>query len=132
MPWRAAAGIAFLVALAACKGSSSSSSGTSAAGDGGPPPPTRTGSCDRVPATGTCSEYDGAYLAKNEGLVTSTCAKLGGTFVWAECPNTSVVGACTLSTSEVRKFYGTGGAAYEPDRARTECERTFHGSWKAR
>jgi hypothetical protein len=52
--------------------------------------------------------------------------------VYAECPNTSVVGACTLSTGEVRKFYGTGGAAFEPDRARSECLTSYRGAWQAR
>jgi hypothetical protein len=92
----------------------------------------RVGSCDRAPSTGTCSEYNGTYLAQNEILLTSSCTKLGGTFVYAECPNTSVVGACLLSTGETRKFYGTGGSAYEPDRARKECEDAFRGSWRAR
>jgi hypothetical protein len=92
----------------------------------------RVGSCDRASSTGTCSEYGGTYLAQNEILLTSSCGKLGGTFVYAECPNTSVVGACTLSTGEVRKFYATGASGYEPDRARKECESSFHGSWQAR
>lgn len=90
----------------------------------------RIGSCDRAPSTGTCSEYSGAYLVQNEILLTSSCAKLGGTFVYAECPNTSVVGSCTLSTGEVRKFYGTGSAAYEPERARSECEGSYRGAWR--
>lgn len=94
------------------------------------PSPSRVGSCDRVVATGTCSEYTGTYLAQNEVLLTSTCAKLGGTWVYAECPNTSVVGKCTLSTTEVRKFYGTGAASYEPDKAKTECETSFRGTWQ--
>ncbi|MBX3262318.1 MAG: hypothetical protein KIS78_34795 [Labilithrix sp.] len=92
----------------------------------------RVGSCDRAPTTGTCSEYAGAYLAQNEILLTSSCSRLGGTFVYAECPNTSVVGACALSTGEVRMFYGTGASAYEPERARQECEGSFHGAWQAR
>lgn len=93
---------------------------------------TRIGSCDRVAITGTCSEYAGKYLADNEVLFTSSCSKLGGTWVYAECPNTSVIGACTLSTSEVRKFYGAGAAAWDPERARSECVGSFGGSWQAR
>jgi hypothetical protein len=93
---------------------------------------TRIGSCDRVAITGTCSEYAGKYLADNEVLLTSSCAKLGGTFVYTECPNTSVIGSCTLSTSEVRKFYGAGAAAWDPERARSECVGSFGGSWQAR
>lgn len=93
--------------------------------------PSRIGSCDRGQSTGTCSEYAGTYLEQNQLLLTSSCSKLGGTFVYAECPNTSVVGACTLSTTEVRKFYGTGAAAYEADRAKSECEKSFRGTWVA-
>lgn len=110
----------------------------STASDGGassrhePQGPQRVGSCDRGSSTGTCSEYAGTYLAQNELLLTSSCAKLGGTFVYAECPNTSVVGACTLSTSEIRKFYGTGASAYDAERARKECETSYRGSWEAR
>jgi hypothetical protein len=79
---------------------------------------------------GTCSEYGGTYLAQNEILVKSSCAKLGGTWVAAECPNTSVVGGCTLSSGEVRKYYGTGTSAYDVDRAKSECATTLHGSWR--
>lgn len=90
----------------------------------------RVGSCDRAPAVGTCSEYASEYLAANEALVKSSCTKLGGTFVDAPCPNTSVVGACTLSSGEVRKYYGTGASAYDAARARAECIGTFHGEWR--
>jgi hypothetical protein len=117
-----------VIALVACDHSSASSGGS----DAGAAASGRIGSCDRAASTGTCSEYRGTYLTENEILLTSSCGKLGGTFVYAECPNTSVVGACTLSTSEVHTFYGTGASAYEPDRARKECEASFHGAWKAR
>lgn len=94
--------------------------------------PIRTASCDRGQAAGTCSEYTGTYLDQNEFLLKSSCGKLGGAFVFAACPNTSVVGDCTLSTSEVRRFYGTGASAFDPERGRTSCEGTFRGSWRAR
>jgi hypothetical protein len=92
----------------------------------------RTASCDRGAIVGTCSEYAGKYLADNEVLLSSMCTKLGGTFVYAECPNTTVIGACTLSTSEVRKFYGAGSAAWDPERARGECAGSLGGSWQPR
>ncbi|MBX3201036.1 MAG: hypothetical protein KF894_23045 [Labilithrix sp.] len=120
-----------VVALVACD-RSAASSGDDGGGATRAQAPGRLGSCDRAPTTGTCSEYAGAYLAQNEVLLTSSCSRLGGTFVYAECPNTSVVGACTLSTGEVRKFYGTGASAYEPERARQECESSFNGAWQAR
>lgn len=120
-----------LIALIACErapaASGQDAGGTSQLEAGG-----RIGSCDRGSLTGTCSEYAGAYLAQNEILLTSSCAKLGGTFVYAECPNTSVIGACTLSTSEIRKFYGTGASAYAPEQAQKECETSFRGSWTPR
>ncbi len=94
--------------------------------------PMRVGSCDRSSSTGTCSQYAGSYLSQNEVLLTSSCSKLGGTFVYAECPNTSVIGACTLSTGEVRKFYGTGASAYEPEPAQKECETSYRGTWASR
>ena len=88
------------------------------------------GSCDRVGSLGTCSEYAGAYLAQNEMVITSTCAKVNGTFVYAPCPNTSIVGACTLSTGEVRRFYsGASANAYTAARAKSECE-TFGGKFE--
>lgn len=112
-----------------CRGSSA----TAAADDGGAPSAVaRVASCDRASVTGTCSEYEGSYLAQNENLLKASCAKLGGTYVLAECPNTSVIGSCKLSTGESRKFYGTGASAYEPDRARKECEATFRGAWQPR
>lgn len=92
---------------------------------------TRVVSCDRVPATSLCSEYSGSYLAQNEAVLSSSCGKLGGAFVPAECPNTSVLGSCTLSTSEVRKFYGSSGAAYDAARAENECATSYKGKWSA-
>src|SRR4051794_40416064 len=59
--------------------------------------PLRTSSCDRVTGQSVCSEYSGAYLAQNEAVLSSTCGKLSGAFAAAECPNTSVLGACTLA-----------------------------------
>lgn len=94
-----------------------------------PTPSPRTASCDRITAASVCSEYSGANLAQNEALHSASCVRLGGTFTRAECPNTSVLGACTLSTAEVRKFYGGGGAAFDPARAETECTGSYRGTW---
>jgi hypothetical protein len=92
-------------------------------------PTGRTSSCDRVTNMSVCSEYHGAYLAQNEAVLSSACAKLSGAFVAAECPNTSVLGSCTLSTGEVRKFYASGGAAYDAARAEKECTGPYKGQW---
>ncbi len=121
--------VVLALVLVAC---SRSSEGSADAGKGTAAASGKVGSCDRSAAVGTCSEYAPDYLAQNESLVTQSCTRLGGTFVYAECPNTSIVGACRLSTGESRKFYGTGGSAYDPERARKECETTFHGSWQGR
>lgn len=89
----------------------------------------RLGSCDRVTSMSVCSEYAGSYLSRNEAVLASGCKKLGGAFVVAECPNTNVLGSCTLSTTEIRKYYASGGTAYDPTRARTECETSYRGAW---
>ena len=89
----------------------------------------RTGSCDRVTNMSVCSEYYGAYLAQNEAVLSSACAKLSGAFVGAECPNTAVLGSCVLATGEVRKFYASGGASYDAARAEKECTGPYKGKW---
>ena len=63
-------------------------------------------------------------------MLTSSCGKLSGTFVYAACPNTSIVGACTLSTGEVRTFYASGSAPWDAARAKKECETSFSGAWR--
>jgi hypothetical protein len=98
----------------------SSATGTSA----------RIASCDRVASMSYCAEYSGAYLAQNEVALTGSCKKLGGAFVVAECPNTAVLGACTLPTGEVRKLYSSGEAAFDLSRAQKECASSYHGTWK--
>lgn len=116
-----------LVALVACTKSSPSNEADASSGVSSQ---ARTWSCDRASSVGTCSEYGREYVSQNEVLVKSSCARLGGALVEADCPNTSVVGACTLSSGEIRKYYGTGSSAYDVDRARTECATTFHGAWR--
>lgn len=120
---------ALLLAVACSK--EGSDAAVDAAPSSAPVVPGRTGSCDRVPAMSVCSEYSGGYLAQNEPVLTAACAKLAGTFVPAECPNTAVLGTCVLATSEVRKFYASGGAAYDAARAQKECEGSYRGKWKA-
>ena len=77
-----------------------------------------------------CAEYSGTYLAQNELALSGSCKKLNGAFVFAECPNTAVLGACTLPTGEVRKLYSSGEAAFDLARAQKECATTYHGAWK--
>jgi hypothetical protein len=92
--------------------------------------PSRLASCDRVASVSYCAEYSGSYLAQNELALSGGCKKLGGAFVFAECPNTAVLGACTLPTGEVRKLYASGEAAFDPARAQKECATSYHGTWK--
>ena len=92
--------------------------------------PSRLASCDRVTAMSYCAEYSGTYLAQNELALSGGCKKLGGAFVFAECPNTAVLGACTLPTGEVRKLYSSGEAAFDAARAQKECATSYHGTWK--
>ena len=90
----------------------------------------RIASCDRVASMSYCAEYSGAYLAQNEVALSGSCKKLNGAFVVAECPNTAVLGACTLPTGEVRKLYSSGEAAFDLARAQKECATAYHGTWK--
>lgn len=107
---------------------SAASSSSSSLGPRGTPSG-RTSSCDRVTNMSVCSEYYGAYLAQNEAVLSSACAKLSGAFVGAECPNTAVLGSCVLATGEVRKFYASGGASYDAARAEKECTGPYKGKW---
>jgi hypothetical protein len=134
------AALVLLIAVGACSKSestASSSSSSSSAADADASVATtralssRVGSCDRVAVASTCSEYSGGYLVKNEGFLTSSCQRLRGTFAYGECPNIAVIGGCTLSTGEVRRFYATGGATWDVDRAKTECEGSLRGTFKS-
>jgi hypothetical protein len=101
------------------------------AGGTAPPSPSRTSSCDRITKSSVCSEWSGAQLAQNEQFYSAGCVKLSGTFVSAECPNTQVLGSCTLSTGEKRKFYASGADAYDAPRAEKECTGPYKGTWVA-
>jgi len=92
--------------------------------------PSRIASCDRVATMSYCAEYSGTDFAQNEGARSGGGKKLNGAFVVAECPNTAVLGACTLPTGEVRKLYASGEAAFDLARAKKECATSYHGTWK--
>jgi len=85
----------------------------------------RVSSCDRVPKASVCSEWrvDDRGAARSEG-----CTRLGGVFVVAECPNTTVIGSCSLPTGEVRKFYSGGAIGYDPTTAAKDC-KALSGTW---
>jgi hypothetical protein len=81
---------------------------------------------------GVCSEYSGSYLVMNEGVLREACGKLGGVFVGGQCPNTTVLGSCTLATSEVRHYYAAGAVTpYDAARAEKECTGNYAGKWAA-
>jgi hypothetical protein len=123
--------IVALHATFACTRENNAASGTEDSGTTTPSAPARTGSCDRVTTMSVCSEYSGSRLVLNEAVLSATCVKLGGAFVRAACPNTSVLGSCTLATGEVRKFYASGGAPYDATRAEKECTGPYTGKWAA-
>lgn len=75
-----------------------------------------------------CSEYPASQLATSESFVRASCAKLGGTFALAECPNTTVLGTCALATGELRKLYASGAMAFDAARAAKECQ-SYRGTW---
>jgi hypothetical protein len=118
-----------VVCAAGCSRSDAGGQAAAQSSASATPTTSRRLSCDRITAASVCSEYTGSYLAQNEAVLTATCGKLGGTFAYAECPNSSVLGSCTLATSEVRKFFGTGGVAYDAARAKKECEGSYKGKW---
>ncbi len=93
-------------------------------------PSTLRGSCDRVASMSVCSEYAAPQLAKDPAVLTAGCTKLGGTYVAAPCPNTAVLGSCTLGNGETRRYYASGGASYDAARAQKECTSLYAGAWK--
>lgn len=120
-----------VVAFTGCRSSSSAAPDDagpvdSGAGSG------RMASCDRSSALGTCSEYDPAWVAKNDTSLTASCTRGGGLYAYGDCPNTSIVGSCRIAQSESRKYYGSGSSPYDADRARKDCETIFHGVWTPR
>lgn len=119
-----------LFAVACSKSDDEKTSAASASATASSSSPSRIASCDRVATMSYCAEYTGAYLAQNELALSGSCKKLGGAFVFAECPNTAVLGACTLPTGEVRKLYSSGEAAFDAARAQKECATAYHGAWK--
>jgi hypothetical protein len=86
--------------------------------------------CDRVTTMSVCSDYALARPAKDPALLAAACTKLGGTYVASSCPNTAVLGACTLGNGEMRTYYASGGAAYDAPRAEKECTSLYAGAWK--
>ena len=121
-----------LVAMHATLACSRTDNASSTGADALAPSPPRTSNCDRITAMGVCSEYTGTNLQMNEGVLRESCRKLGGTFVGGACPNTTVLGSCTLATSEVRHYYATGGTTpYDAARAEKECSGNYAGKWTA-
>jgi hypothetical protein len=120
-----------LVALQATLACSRSDSASSSGADALAPSPSRTSNCDRITAMGVCSEYSGSYLVMNEGALRESCGKLNGFFVGGQCPNTTVLGSCTLATSEVRHYYASGAVPYDAARAEKECTGNYAGKWAA-
>lgn len=117
----------FVVLLAACARSEKSEE---AAVSSGAAASTLRGSCDRVASMSVCSTYAASQLAKDPAVLSAGCTKLGGTYVAAACPNTAVLGSCTLGNGETRSYYASGGVAYDGARAQKECTSLYAGAWK--
>lgn len=96
-----------------------------------PVPGQGAASCDRITSMSVCSEYGAAQVASSVKILTAQCTKLGGAYVGSPCPNTAVLGACTMSTGEARIYYSSGGMAYDAARAEKDCGQTLRGKWKA-
>ena len=124
---------ASVVALEATSGCSrtdnAAGGGSGSQADALAPSASRTSNCDRITAAGVCSEFSGSYLQMNEGVLRESCRKLNGTFVGGQCPNTNPLGSCTLATSEVRHYYGSGGPTYDAAKAEKECTGNYAGKW---
>ncbi len=124
--------VAMQTTLACSRTDNVSSTGADALAPSVSPDRARTSNCDRITAMGVCSAYSGSNLQMNEGVLRESCRKLGGTFVGGECPNTTVLGSCTLATTEVRHYYATGGTTpYDAARAEKECIGNYAGKWAA-
>lgn len=120
-----------LVALQATQGCSRNDASSGSGADALAESPSRTSNCDRITAMGVCSQYSGSYLVMNEGVLRESCRKLAGTFVGGQCPNTTVLGSCTLATTEVRHYYASGASPYDAARAEKECTGNYAGKWAA-
>lgn len=105
-------------------------------GSEGPAPPASAvasaepgdASCDRIGAMSVCSEYTKAALASGATRLGTTCKRLGGSWNPDHCPNTAVLGTCTMSTGELRKLYASGAMAFTETTAPKECE-ALKGRW---
>lgn len=87
-------------------------------------------SCDRVSSMSVCSEYAASQITASGAVLSSQCTKLGGAYVAAPCPNTALLGRCTIGTGEVRVYYASGAAAYDGARAEKDCTSSYRGKWK--
>lgn len=130
-PWSATVAlVSLLVVLPGC--SRGEGAGGGDAGASSPPAASAVAhaSCDRVSAMSVCSEYAPAQVSASGAVLAAQCTKLGGAYVAAPCPNTAVLGSCTIGTGEVRVYYGSGAVAYDAGRATKDCTATYRGKWK--
>jgi hypothetical protein len=126
------ASLASLALLASTACSRSKDAGLSASSSAAAATPeSAASSCDRVTSMSVCSAYTAAQVATSAKVLAAQCAKLGGVYVAATCPNTSVLGACTVGTGELRVYYASGALAYDAARAEKECTTTMRGTWRA-
>jgi len=72
----------------------------------------------------TCEEYS---AAKPEAQ--HDCEVLKGQWATAACPTEKLIGTCTTSTDNKRRYYGHGTEGYSMGDAVANCEHEFHGTW---
>lgn len=123
--------ISVVILLAACSKAQDETPATTTTPPAPPAPGQGAASCDRITAMSICSEYGAAHVASSAKILGAQCTKLGGAYVASPCPNTSVLGACTMSTGEVRVYYASGAISYDAARAEKDCSQTMRGKWKA-
>jgi hypothetical protein len=79
----------------------------------------RSGACNLIDKTGTCTEYKAASTGDSK-----VCEVLGGAYATGACPGGSeLVATCEMSTS-TKRYYHSNNVALSQDEssARTDCE----------
>ena len=78
-------------------------------------------SCTMVAELGTCNEY---RSGQSFGLEKSLCESYEGTFTNAGCGTNGLIGSCTMSDGEVKRYYGAkiaGDRGLTLDEAKSDC-----------
>jgi hypothetical protein len=91
-----------------------------------------TGSCNNIQNVSTCTDLSGDAFALGESLQQSMCEAANGTYAnGGACPTENLVGSCTISGGQVRRYYSTGQLAYQAANAQSDCTTLYSGTWRA-